>query len=117
KSVAVAPSWCPRRGDDRTSPLLYGPGTMRYRPVEEVVREVAGSPTRAVVFWDDNIGANPRYSQELFRALAPLGKWWTSQCTATAAKDEEFQRLAASSGCTALFMGFESISQEGLAWA
>lgn len=41
--------------------------------------------------------SKPRYSKELFRALAPLGKWWTSQCTATAAKDEEFQRLAA--GC------------------
>src|SRR5678815_5203640 len=25
----------------RSTPLLYGPGTMRYRPVDEVVREVA----------------------------------------------------------------------------
>jgi len=114
KSVTIATRGCPHRCDYCTIPLLYGPGTMRYRPVDEVVREVAGSPTRAVVFWDDNIGANPRYSKELFRALAPLGKWWTSQCTATAAKDEEFQRLAASSGCKALFMGFESISQESL---
>ena len=114
KSVTIATRGCPHRCDYCTTPLLYGPGTMRYRPVDQVVREVAGSPTRAVVFWDDNIGANPRYSKELFRALAPLGKWWTSQCTATAAKDEEFQRLAAASGCKALFMGFESISQESL---
>jgi radical SAM superfamily enzyme YgiQ (UPF0313 family) len=114
KSVTIATRGCPHRCDYCTIPLLYGPGTMRYRPVDEVVREVAGSPTRAVVFWDDNIGANPRYSKELFRALAPLRKWWTSQCTATAAKDEEFQRLAATSGCKALFMGFESISQESL---
>jgi radical SAM superfamily enzyme YgiQ (UPF0313 family) len=96
------------------SPLLYGPGTIRYRPVDEVVREIATSPTRAVVFWDDNIGANPRYAQELFRALTPLKKWWTSQCTANAARDEEFIALAARSGCKALFLGFESISQESL---
>jgi len=103
RSVTIATRGCPHRCDYCTIPLLYGPGTMRYRPVDEVVREVAHSPTRAVVFWDDNIGANPRYSKELFR-----------QCTATAARDEEFQRLAAASGCKALFMGFESISQASL---
>jgi radical SAM superfamily enzyme YgiQ (UPF0313 family) len=66
------------------------------------------------VFWDDNIGANPRYAKELFRALRPLKKWWTSQCTANTARDEEFVELAASSGCKALFLGMESISQESL---
>jgi radical SAM superfamily enzyme YgiQ (UPF0313 family) len=114
KSVTIATRGCPHRCDYCTIPLLYGPGTMRYRPIEKVVREVAASPTRAVVFWDDNIGANPRYSKALFRALAPLGKWWTSQCTAVAARDEEFLRLAAASGCKALFLGLESISQESL---
>ena len=79
-----------------------------------MVREVATSPTRAVVFWDDNIGARPRYAKELFRALTPVGKWWTSQCTANAASDEELVELAARSGCKALFLGFESISQESL---
>ena len=69
---------------------------------------------RAVVFWDDNIGANLRYSKQLFRALAPLGKWWTSQCTALAAREPEFLRLAAASGCKALFLGLESISQASL---
>lgn len=114
KSVTIATRGCPHRCDYCTIPLLYGPGTMRYRPIDEVVREVATSPTRAVVFWDDNIGANPRYAKELFRALTPLKKWWTSQCTANAARDEEFVELAARSGCEALFLGFESISQESL---
>src|SRR5207247_8521438 len=89
-----------------------GPG--RSRPVEEVVREVATSPTRAVVFWDDNIGANSRYAKDLFRALTPLKKWWTSQCTANAVRDEELVELAARSGCKALFLGLESIWQQSL---
>ena len=114
KSVTIATRGCPHRCDYCTIPLLYGPGTVRYRPIDEIVREVATSPTRAVVFWDDNIGANPRYAKELFKALTPLGKWWTSQCTANAARDEEFIELAAISGCKALFLGFESISQDSL---
>jgi radical SAM superfamily enzyme YgiQ (UPF0313 family) len=114
KSVTIATRGCPHRCDYCSIPLLYGAGTFRYRPVDEVVREVAMTPTRAVVFWDDNIGANPRYAKELFRALAPLKKWWTSQCTATAARDEELVALAAQSGCKALFLGLESISQESL---
>src|SRR5262250_550661 len=82
KSVTIATRGCPHRGDYCAIPLLYGPGAVRYRPVDEVVREVAISATRAIVFWDDNIGANPRYAKELFKALTPLKKWWTSQCTA-----------------------------------
>src|SRR5262249_47364136 len=68
KSVTIATRGCPHRCDYCSIPLLYGPGTVRYRPIDEVVREVATTPTRAVVFWDDNIGANPRYAKELFRA-------------------------------------------------
>src|SRR5262245_39494926 len=81
KAVTIATRGCPHRCDYCSIPLLYGPGTVRYRPVEEVVREVATSPTRAVVFWDDNIGANLRYAKDRFRALTPLKKGWTSQCT------------------------------------
>src|ERR1700757_2563505 len=114
KSVTIATRGCPHRCDYCSIPLLYGPGTMRYRPVDEVVRKAATSPTRAIVLWDDTLGANPRYAKELFRALAPLQKWWTSQCTANAARDEEFVELAARSGCKALFLGFESISQDSL---
>jgi radical SAM superfamily enzyme YgiQ (UPF0313 family) len=114
KSVTIATRGCPHCCDYCSIPLLYGPGAMRYRPVDEVVREIARSPTRAVVFWDDNIGANPRYAKELFRALTPLKKWWTSQCTANAARDDELVELAARSGCKALFLGLESISQQSL---
>jgi B12 binding domain len=94
KSVTIATRGCPHRCDYCSIPLLYGPGTMRYRPVDEVVREIATSPTRAIVFWDDNIGASPRYAKELFRGLIPLRKWWTSQCTANAARDE-YRRVIA----------------------
>lgn len=113
KAVAIATRGCPHRCDYCTIPLLYGP-KMRYRPVDEVAREVALSPGKALVLWDDNIGASPAYAKDLFRALAPLRRWWTSQCTARAADDDEFLALAARSGCKALFLGLESISQGSL---
>jgi radical SAM superfamily enzyme YgiQ (UPF0313 family) len=74
KSVTIVTRGCPHRCDYCSIPLLYGPGTVRYRPVDEVVREVATSPTRAVVFWDDNIGANARYAKELFRACSLVSR-------------------------------------------
>lgn len=114
RSVTIATRGCPHRCDYCTIPLLYGPGRMRYRPVDEVAAEVVRSPTRAVVFWDDNLGASPRYAKELFRAIAPARRWWTSQCTMAAARDDELLALAARSGCKALFLGLESVSQESL---
>jgi hypothetical protein len=71
-------------------------------------------PGRALIFWDDNIGANRAYAKELFAAIAPLKRWWTSQCTADVAFDDEFLSLAARSGCKALFLGLETISQASL---
>src|SRR5689334_2651549 len=77
KSVTIATRGCPHRCDYCSVPLLYGPGTMRYRPVDEVAREIAASATRAVVFWDANIGANPHYAKKRFQAPTPPKKWWT----------------------------------------
>ncbi len=47
-------------------------------------------PGRALILWDDNIGAHRDYAKELFSAIAPLKRWWTSQCTADVAFDDEF---------------------------
>ena len=43
-----------------------------------------------------------------------MKRWWTSQCTADVAFDDEFLSLAARSGCKALFLGLETISQASL---
>jgi radical SAM superfamily enzyme YgiQ (UPF0313 family) len=87
---------------------------MRFRPVEEVAAEIAAIPDKGIVFWDDNIGANPRYAKALFRAIAPLNRWWTSQTTMISVQDDEFLELAARSGCKALFVGLESVNQSSL---
>jgi radical SAM superfamily enzyme YgiQ (UPF0313 family) len=113
KGVTIATRGCPYRCTYCSIPLMYG-SRMRFRPVGEVVEEIRHMPGRGLVFWDDNIGANRDYALELFRAMAPLKRWWTSQATLSVAFDDEFLRRAAESGCKALFIGLESVSQESL---
>src|SRR5262245_13120980 len=113
KGVTIATRGCPFACDYCTIPQMYQ-RRMRYRPVEEVADEIRHMPGRALIFWDDNIGADRVYAKELFVAIAPFKRWWTSQCTADAAFDDEFMDLAAKSGCKALFLGLESISQVSL---
>ena len=69
---------------------------------------------RFIFFADDNIVANRQHATSLFRALIPLNIRWGSQCSIDIAKDETLLQLAAESGCKALFIGFESLSQEAL---
>jgi radical SAM superfamily enzyme YgiQ (UPF0313 family) len=113
KGVTIATRGCPHACSYCSIPQMYQ-RRMRYRPVEKVVEEVRRMPGRALILWDDNIAANRRYALKLFEALRPLRRWWTSQATADIAFDDELMAAAARSGCKALFLGFESISQASL---
>nr|WP_241254609.1 radical SAM protein [Brevibacillus sp. SYP-B805] len=113
KGVTIATRGCPFACEYCTIPQMYQ-RRMRYRPIPQIVEELRHMPGKALIFWDDNIGANRAYAKELFRAIAPFKRWWTSQATADVAFDDEFMELAARSGCKALFLGLETISQNSL---
>ena len=113
RGVTIATRGCPFACDYCSIPQMYR-RRMRYRPVGEVAEEVRRMPGRALVLWDDNLGADRGYAKELFKAIGPMKRWWTSQCTADVAFDDEFMTLAAGSGCKALFLGLETISQASL---
>lgn len=88
----------------------------RTRPVASVVDELRGLG-RTILFMDDSITADRDYARELFSAMIPLGKRWFSQCGIGIAQDGHLLDLAARSGCRGLFVGFETLSQQGLrAW-
>ena len=92
----------------------------RQRPVAEVVEEFKSIPEHRVLIVDDNlIGRKPQHierAKELFRALAEAhtGKIWIGQTTVNIADDEELLDLAKKAGCAGLFIGFESVTPEGL---
>ena len=92
---------------------------IRFRPVEKVVEFIKrnigkGLSGRLFVFLDDNIMGNKSYARELFKALIPLKIIWMSQASVNAAYDNELLGLAAKSGCKALFVGFETVSEDAL---
>jgi radical SAM superfamily enzyme YgiQ (UPF0313 family) len=97
-------------------------GTLyRQRPISEVVREFQTIREKLVLIVDDNlIGMRTEHitrAKDLFRAMirADLRKEWIAQATINFADDEELLALAAEAGCRGVFIGFESISPEGLA--
>jgi len=96
---------------------IFGGNQFRLRPIEQVIEEVRRLKKGFVVFVDDNIAGNKAYAKQLFKALIPLKINWGSQASLTMARDPELLDLAAKSGCTALFIGVESISEENLASA
>jgi len=92
---------------------------IRYRPVEKVVQHIEKNVgeslgSRFFVFLDDNIMANRDYAKKLFKALIPYKIIWMSQASVNAAYDEELLSLAGKSGCKALFVGLETLSEESL---
>jgi radical SAM superfamily enzyme YgiQ (UPF0313 family) len=89
-------------------------GTFRYRPVEDIVREIESSEKNIWIFVDDNIIGNPAYAAQLFRALIPLKIKWVGQSALHLAKNKELLELAAKSGCLGLFIGFESLNEQSL---
>jgi len=88
--------------------------TFRHRRVEDVIEEAGSVSGDFVFFVDDNIAVNRSYAKLLFESLMPLGKKWVSQASIDVAEDDELLSLASASGCIALFLGFETLSQDGL---
>ena len=86
----------------------------RFRPIPEVVEEVRSLSGGWVGFVDDNIAGHARRAKELCEALIPLKRRWIGQADLTMARDPELLSLAARSGCQAMFVGLESLSEENL---
>jgi len=112
--VLFATRGCPGHCDFCTVAVMYR-HKLRKRPIAEVAAEYASFKGKVIIFWDDNIAGDMEYAKGLFRAIAPYRKWWSSQASIHAGRDDEFLEAAARSGCKQLFLGLESISQQSMA--
>jgi radical SAM superfamily enzyme YgiQ (UPF0313 family) len=86
------------------------------RPVDDILAEIRaiGKRRRLFFFVDDNITSNLDQAKAFFTALIPLKIRWVSQASINAAHDEEFLDLLNRSGCQAVLIGFESMSDANL---
>ena len=71
KGVTIATRGCPFACEYCTIPAMYQ-RRMRYRPIPALVEEIRRMPGKALILWDDNIGANKRYAM---RYRACCGFW------------------------------------------
>lgn len=96
--------------------LATGSSRIRYqmRDVDDVAREISASGESYAVFLDNNLGASRPYLRSLCRALEPLGIIWSAAVSLDVTEDEGLVREMALAGCTGVFIGFESLSDENL---
>src|SRR4249920_2137888 len=94
-------------------PLMNGL-KFRYRPIDEVMREVDACESRMISINDSAFFGTPERPKEVMRALKGRGVHWQAGVTSKLAQDDRMLELAAESGCTLMSIGFESITRSTL---
>ena len=87
----------------------------RMRDPEQVASEFEENDQPYAVFIDNNLGSRRDYLHELCSALRPLNKIWSAAVTIDVTDDPSLIRNMALAGCTGVFIGFESLSDDNLA--
>ncbi len=89
---------------------------MPYRMMrpEQIVQEFNADGQPYAVFIDNNLGSRRDYLQTLCRALRPLNKIWSAAVTIDVTDDPQLVREMALAGCTGVFIGFESLTDDNL---
>ena len=86
----------------------------RMRDPRQIAEEFAADGEPYGVFIDNNLGSNRPYLRELCRALEPLHKIWSAAVSIDVTDDPALIRAMALAGCTGVFVGFESLTDENL---
>jgi radical SAM superfamily enzyme YgiQ (UPF0313 family) len=86
----------------------------RIRFAEQVVAEMQADDQPYAVFVDNNLGSRRDYLRQLCAAIKPLEKIWSAAVTIDITDDPSLVREMALAGCTGVFVGFESLSEQNL---
>jgi len=86
----------------------------RMRDPSQVAAEFLADRQPYAVFTDNNLGSNREYLRALCHALEPVKKIWSAAVTIDVTDDPSLIRDLAVAGCTGVFIGFESLTDENL---
>src|SRR5580698_3168820 len=87
----------------------------RMRDPSQIAEEFEADGQPYGVFIDNNLGSNREYLRKLCQALRPLNKIWSAAVSIDVTDDPGLIRGMALAGCTGVFVGFESLTDENLA--
>ena len=103
------------------SVYAYDGQRIRHKTIEQVLNEITeihdssnSFKRKSIFFADDNIIGDKKYARELFAAIKPYNLNWSCQASVNVSKDDELLKLMKDSGCGAILIGFESISEKNL---
>ena len=86
----------------------------RMRAPAQIAEEFAADGQPYAVFVDNNLGSRPDYLRVLCQALRPLEKIWSAAVSIDVTNDPGLIREMALAGCTGVFVGFESLTDQNL---
>jgi radical SAM superfamily enzyme YgiQ (UPF0313 family) len=86
----------------------------RMKRPEQIAAEFLEDDQPYAVFIDNNLGSRRDYLHTLCAALRPLNKIWSAAVTIDVTDDPSLIRNMALAGCTGVFIGFESLSDQNL---
>jgi radical SAM superfamily enzyme YgiQ (UPF0313 family) len=86
----------------------------RMRDPSQIAAEFQADNQPYAVFVDNNLGSNREYLRKLCDALQPLNKIWSAAVSIDVTDDPTLIRAMALAGCTGVFVGFESLTDENL---
>lgn len=84
---------------------------MRFRDVDDVVREIESLPLKRIFFVADNFAIKKSYARALVAKLKTLPITWVCQSSIDIANDEALLREMAEAGCISILVGFESLNE------
>lgn len=86
----------------------------RMKEPEQIAGEFAADEQPYGVFLDNNLGSKREYLRELCRCLRPLNKIWSAAVSIDVTDDHKLIQDMALAGCTGVFVGFESVTDDNL---
>jgi radical SAM superfamily enzyme YgiQ (UPF0313 family) len=87
----------------------------RMRAPAQIAAEFLADDQPYGVFIDNNLGSNREYLRSLCHALQPVEKIWSAAVSIDVTDDPTLIRDMALAGCTGVFVGFESLTDQNLA--
>ena len=84
------------------------------RPIEDVIDDIRKIGKRHIMFIDDNFIGNPKWTREFLKRIKPMRIKWHAAVSANVADIPGLLDEMKEAGCSGLFIGFESLSEDAL---
>src|ERR1051325_7062896 len=82
--------------------------------VDDALAEIARLPGRHLYFLDDHLFGNPHFARALFRGMRGMNRIFQGAATVDSILRDDVVEEAAAAGLRSLFVGFETLSADGL---